>query len=585
MTDKSERPWPVLRSFQGVGLGALRFDLVAGLTLAAIAIPEQMATARLGHFPPHIGFFAFVAGSIAFAIFGSNRFLSAGADSTITPIFAGALGAVAAAGSQQYFELATILALLVSAFLIFAGVFRAGWIADLLSVPVMTGFLAGVSIHIAISQAPAVLGIPGGEGSVFDHLSAISRGIDKTNPYTLAIGLSCLLFIVIGEKISPRIPAALIALAAATFVVAHYELAGKGVALVGSFHVAPPRVALPTVSIDQLSHVLGLAAIISLVVMVQTAATSRSFPGRPGENPDVNRDFIGLGAGSLLSGLAGAFPVNASPPRTAIVAETSGRSQFAGLTACAVVVGVALYGADILAKVPTAALAGVLLFVAGRIFRTKEMREVFSATKAEFLLVLVTMLSVTILPVQTGVALAILLSLLHGVYTTTRARLVQFERIAGTTVWWPESPKFVGEMLNGVLVVGFQAPLSFLNAYTFDRDMQRALAHSDGGLRLVVLEASSIVEIDFTAARILRTAIERCRARGVDFAVVRLESLRAQAAFEQFGVMAALGPDRLFHSVDEATRALAAHAAVFPNPPSASSHLAGAVSGNGVGGA
>ncbi len=553
-------PWPIFRSLQGAG--GFHYDIVAGLTLAAIAIPEQMATARLGGFPPHIGFFAFIAGSIAFAVFGSNRFLSAGADSTITPIFAGALATLAAAGSPAYGQLAGLLALLVGVMLMLAGVFRAGWVADLLSIPVMTGFLAGISIHIAISQAPALLGLPPGEGEVFHRLAMLAADIGETHVPTLAIGASCLASIVLFEKISSRIPGALIALASATWVVARFDLEEKGVAVVGAFTVAPPHPAIPWASPDQLSHVLGLAVIVSVIIMVQTAATSRSFPGAPGETPDIARDFIGLGAGGALAGLFGAFPVNASPPRTAIVADTGGRSQIAGLVACGVVVAIALHGAKLLAQVPDAALAGVLLFVAGRIFRVTDMLDIFAKSRAEFALVVVTMLAVVILPVQTGVGLAIMLSLVHGVWTTTRTRLVEFERLPGTSVWWPESKIIAGERLSGVRVVAFQAPLSFLNAYQFQHDMREAIARADGDLKLVVLEAGSIVEIDFTAARILNGVIAQCREHGVDFAIARLESSRAEEALEKFGVLATLGQDRLFHSVDDATRQLAQNAAV-----------------------
>ena len=564
MNNNKEKQWPLFRSFQGVGLSdVLRFDLVAGLTLAAIAIPTQMATARLGGFAPDVGFFAFIAGTTAFAAFGSNRFLSAAADSTIMPIFAGSLALLAPVGLADYSELAATLALLVGLILLLAGVFRAGWVADLLSIPVVTGFLAGIAIHIAISQAPGLLGLPGGEGEVFHRLALIGHDIGKTNFLTLAIGASCLACIVIFEKISPRIPGALIALAGATFVVAHFDLEAKGVAVIGAFNFAPPHPAIPIPSLDDLAHVIGLAAIISVIIMVQTAATSRSFPGAPGEAPDVDRDFVGVGAGSVLAGLFGAFPVDASPPSTAIVAEVGARSQFAGLVACAIVAAVAVYGGELLAHVPETALAGVLMYVAGRIFRVPDMLDIGGKSKAEFALVVVTMLGVMILPVQIGVALAIMLSLIHGVWMMTRTRLIEFDRLPGTSVWWPLEADFNGERLFGVLVVAFQAPLSFLNAYQFQHDMREAIARADGGLRLVVLEASSIVEIDFTAARILNDVIAQCRARGVDFALVRLESVRAQAALENFGVMATLGQDRLFHSVDEATRKLAVDAAVM----------------------
>jgi len=214
--------------------------------------------------------------------------------------------------------------------------------------------------------------------------------------------------------------------------------------------------------------------------------------------------------------------------------------------------------------VPEAALAGVLFFVAGRLVRLREIRTIAAKTRAEFLLVAATALLVTILPVQTGVALAILLSLAHGVFTTTRTRLIEYERLPGGSIWWPQNWSVAGEKLEGVIVVAFQAPLSFLNAYGFRSGLEEAIARDQAPVRLVILEASSNVEIDYTAARILDETIRRCRRRGVDFAIARLESVRAQAALERFGVLAALGQGRLFHSVDEATRTLAPDAAVRP---------------------
>ena len=165
------RPWPLFRSFSGATSASLARDVIAGLTLAAIAVPEQMATARLGGFAPQLGFIAFMAAGVGFAVFGSSRQLSAGADSTITPIFAGSLALMAVAGSPQYLALAAVLAVLVGVLLVVAGIFKLGWIADLLSVPVITGFLAGIALHIVISQAPAVLGVNEGAGDVYRQVA------------------------------------------------------------------------------------------------------------------------------------------------------------------------------------------------------------------------------------------------------------------------------------------------------------------------------------------------------------------------------------------------------------------------------
>jgi MFS superfamily sulfate permease-like transporter len=316
-----------------------------------------------------------------------------------------------------------------------------------------------------------------------------------------------------------------------------------------------PRFALVTVDHDQIYALIPLAILISLVIMMQTAATTRSFPS-PGETPDVDRDFIGAGAGSVLAGLFGAFPVNASPPRTAITAEVGGRSQAAGLIAIAIILALASFGTGLLFHVPDAALGGMLLFVAQRIFRLQTFVEIYRRAPGEFALILATMTAIVLLPIQTGVVIGIFLSLLHGVFITTRAVPIEFERVPGTTIWWPPQGSERGEREDGVLVMAFQAPLSFLNAHDFRRGILDAMARQGRAVRLVVLEAGSIVAIDFTAADELAEVIRKCRAGGADFAVARLESVRAQEAFRSFGLVELLGADHIFHSVEEAIRAL-----------------------------
>jgi SulP family sulfate permease len=556
------KTWPVFRSLRGYRLQFLSRDLFAGLTLAAIAIPEQMATARLGGFTPQIGFFAFLAGSLAFAAFGSNRFLSCGADSTITPIFAGGLAALAVAGSPDYPTLAAALALMVGLMLFAAGTFRLGWIADLLSIPVTTGFLAGISVHILISQMPAILGLPAPEGPMLQRVASLAAQLNHTNLFTLVIGLGVLAIITVSEQINARIPGALIGLALASAAVVLLGLESRGVSVLGAVSAKMPALAIPVVSGGNLASLVSLGLIISIVIMVQTAATTRSFPSDPNEAPDVNRDFVGVGVGSVLSGLLGAFPVNASPPRTAVVSETGGRSQVAGLAAVAIVIGLLAFGASLLQQIPNAALGGVLLFVALRIIRVRQVVAIYRQSREEFLLILVTAAAIIVLPIEQGVGIGIALSLLHGIWSTTRARALIFERVPGTSIWWPSSSNLPGEREPGIVVAGFQAPLSFLNAYHFRRDILEALKSSPQKPRLLVLEATGIVEIDFTAAQVLSDLIRRCHADGVDFAIARLESIRAQQAVARFGINALLGPDRQFRSVEEAVRARGKKASV-----------------------
>jgi MFS superfamily sulfate permease-like transporter len=566
MRQQQARVWPVFQTLQGAG-ATWPGDVLAGLTLAAIAAPSQMATARLGGFAPDLGFITFIAGSVGFALLGANRFLSSGADSTITPIFAASLALLAAAGTPHYLTLSALLAVLVGVLMLGAGFLRAGWVANLLSIPVLTGFLAGIAIHIVLSQTPSFLGLPGGAGGVIARVWQVMDRVGAINPVALTIGAASLATIVLVARLNPHIPGALIALLGATGASISLGLEANGLPVIGPFEVALPHVSLPLVDVEDFFKVLGLAAIVALVVMVQSAATSRSFPGLPGEAPNIDRDFLGLGAGSLLAGLFGAFPADASPPNTAIVKRNGGRTQIAGLTAAAAMVLVAAFGETLLMHTPEAALAAILFYIGGQIFRVGDMRDIAARSRSEFALVLVTILAVVFLPVQTGVALAIMLSLLHGLWTTTQTDLQMFERLPGETVWWTQHPSKARERLEGVMVVGFQAPLSFLNADRFQRDMLAAA--ETPGLKLIVLEASGVADIDYTAARSLAAVIGACRDKGVDFAIARLESVRARAALETYGLFAALarpgpiGKTRLFHSVDEATRALAPQARVI----------------------
>ena len=460
---------------------------------------------------------------------------------------------MATSGSADYAASAAALALGVGLILVLVGVFRLGFIADLLSIPVTTGFLAGIAVHIVASQAPALLGVAPPPGSLIEKLAALGGGLGATNPWTLGIGLGVLAVTWGGEELNPRIPGALIALALATGSTAALHLDGRGVATLGAIAGVAPSLSIPHLSIPAFREIAPLALIVSVIVMVQTSATTRSFISDPACGPDVNRDFIGVGAANLLSGLIGAFPVDASPPSTAVAAETGGASQLGALVCAALALALSLFGGDLLAHVPHAALAGVLLFVALRIVRAGVMVDVWRRSAPEFALVVATTLAIVVLPIEQGVGIGITLSILHGVWTTTRAKTVEYERIPGSTIWWPRGALERGETVPGVRVIGLQAPLSFLNAYHFQQAIEALL---EPGMKLVVIEANAIVEIDYTGGKVLGDVIGRLRGEGVDIALARLESVRAEESLARQGLEALIGKDHLFHSVEEAVTAL-----------------------------
>jgi sulfate permease, SulP family len=540
-----------LRDFQPKWLAG---DATAAVILAAIAIPEQLATAGLAGMAPIAGLLAFAAGTAAFAAFGMNRYMSVGADSSIAPIFASSLALITAANSGRYATLAAVLAVLIGAALLIAGLLRAGWIADLLSVPVMTGVLAGISAHVIIGQLPALLGIDAPHGSLIGRLVEIVRQLPQAHLFPLAIGVAVVAIAGIAERCSARIPGALIGLVLAGTIVWLFGLDRRGVAMMASLPVTPPPRTLAVPSWGEFTQLLPLALTVALVCMMQTAVVARSFPSDADGRDELSRDFIAVGAGNILAAVLGAFAVNSSPPRTAAVAQSGGRSQLAGLLALAIVAAAVLLAAKAFALVPEAALSGVLIFVGLRIFRIKIMAHIYRRGGWEILLVAASAVFVVVFSIQTGVTMSIVLALLHGFYSVARPKTAILARIPGTTIWWPQVPGGSGEREPGVLVFAPAAPISFTNATYVRRRLMEAIDALPEPCRLVVIEANGIIDIDYTGAQVLLQLIDDLRKRKIDVALARLESQQAQKSAARTGLIAALGADHVFRSVEDAVR-------------------------------
>ena len=523
--------------------------------LAAIAIPGQLATARLAGMPPETGLYAFAAGSLAFAAFGVNRFISVAADSTIAPIFAGGIASFAATGTAHYAELVTLVALMVGVILLAIGLLRAGWLATLLSIPVTTGFLAGISIHIIVGELPTLLGISEERGHLLLRLFHIVGRFDETNPYTLALGVGVLAVTLGMARISSKVPGALIGVIGAGVAVALFHLQTRGVSLLNPLSTELPHVALPSLPRTcELGHLLPLALIVAMVCIMQTSAVASTFPSEKDGPDDVSRDFAGVGAGSIVAGLIGSFPVDASPPSTAIVVQSGGRSQIASITAVALMIGLFLLAAGLIAYVPHAALSGILVYIAFKIFRLNEMIRIYRRSGQEILLVAASGALVVTLPIETGMLLAIVLSFVHSLYTVARPYCAELARVPGSTVWWPPGQDEKREHVRGILVFAAAAPLTFTNAQYISDRIMAALATAPAPVKLLVIEASGMIDIDYTGSQILQQTIAALRSRSIEVAIARLADTRAQAQASRTGLIAALGPERVFKSVEEAVR-------------------------------
>lgn len=526
--------------------------------LAAIAIPEQLATAKLAGFPPAAGLVAFVCAGIVFAILGRNRFLSVGADSTIAPIFAGGIAAMAAGSAGDYAAIAGLVAIVSGALLIAAGLSRSGWIANLLSQPVTIGFLAGIAVHIVVGQLPSLLGIPGAKGRLLDQSIAIVHGLPHANGASIAVGLAVLAVTLATARINDRIPGALLAIVGSGCAYALLGLHARGVAAVGALDAHFPALRVPWApDLAHLANVVPLSIVVAAVCVMQTSAVVRAFPSQEGVAEDVSNDFTAVGAGSVLAALFGAFAVDASPPRTAVVSESGGHTQAATLLAVAAIAILAAFFSGFAADLPEAALAGVLIFIALRIFRIREMTRVARFSQREFMLLVASALLVVALPIEDGMLLAIILSLAHGIFLVMRPACTKLVHEPGSTVWWPPTAATRGSEIPGVLVFAPAAPLNFTNASYVRARLLAAIAAEATPPKLVVIEASGVTDIDYTGSQSAQRSIAELRERGIDVAFARLISEHAQERARQSGLIDALHEDHVFQTVQAAVDALA----------------------------
>ncbi|MBI1415914.1 MAG: STAS domain-containing protein [Limimaricola sp.] len=544
--------FPTLRSYRATWLPG---DAAAALTLAAIAIPEQLATARLIGLPPVTGLLAFAAGTLAFAVFGRARALSVGADSTIAPVIGGTLAVLALAGGGQVAGLAVVLALMVGLLLLGAWVMRLGWAADLMSQPVTTGFLIGIAVHIVIGQLPVLLGLPTPPGTGAARLWDVMATLQGTHALPLAVGGGMLAIALAAEWLNPRLPGPLLGLAASLGLVLALGRGTGGLEVLGdvTLQLQVPHLTLP--GWPTIAALLPLALVVAVLVMIQTAAVLQALDdGALPESEDaIGRTFAALGAANIAAAALGAFPVNASPPRSAIVANSGGRSQLAGVLAVAVCAVVVLAGGGLLALVPQAALAGTLIFIATRIVRARLALRIARQSPQEALLLVASAALVVFLPIGVGVGLAIVLSLVHSLYTIARPQCRELLRLPGTTIWWADTPERPGQREDGVLVMALGAPVNFINTRGMLAQIDTALATRPA--RLLVIEAAAVASIDFTGADLLRDRVAGWRAGGFAVALARLESQTATGAARRTGLIAAFGPGAVHHSVEDAVRA------------------------------
>ncbi|WP_426320798.1 SulP family inorganic anion transporter [Microbacterium sp. E-13] len=480
-------------------------DLIAGVTLAAIAIPEVMGYTSIAQTPVITGLYTIIFPTLLFALLGSSRLLVVGADSATAAILAAGLAGIGIAGlspnTAEWVAWTSLVALVCGGLLVLARLLRLGFLGDFLSATVLIGFLTGVGIQVLTGQIPDMLGIPKGKGNWFEQQWYTITHVLEANIWTVLFAAGTLAIIAGCKLISRKIPGAVIAVVL-SIIVSNVVAAPTrlGVAVIGPVQGGLPPVGLPAgISLGDIPAVIGVALSCFFLIIAQSAATSRSFAMKHGQHVDINRDIVGLAGANFAAGLTGTFVVNGSPTKTEILDEQRGRSQMANITMSVVVLIVVLFLTPYLTNMPVAVLGAIVFLIGLGLVDFKGLARIRAARVSEFLIACATAIVVFGWGVEQGIILAIVLSILELVRRAYSPRdfLVGVDK-AGSPTYIPAAPGT--ESLPGLIVFRFDARLFYANASLFVGDIQKLIAEAPSPVRWLVLDCSSIGDIDYSAS-------------------------------------------------------------------------------------
>ncbi len=512
-------------------------QVLAGVTLAALAIPEVLGYARIAGMPIETGIVTLIVPAVVFVAFASSRHLVVGADSATAAVLAAGLAGVVVPGTEEYVHLAGMVALITGGLLLVARLLRLGFVADFLSRTLLVGFLTGVGVRVAFGQLPEVLGVDAhSDGPIATVLSVI-RNIGTLTPVDVALSAATILVVTVGARFAPKVPWALIVVVCtiglATWV-------GPAIATVDDVPTGLPLPLWPGVPADQLRTAVEVALTMTVIVLAQSAATSRAYADRHRERVDIDDDIVGLGAANLVAGLSGTFTVNGSPTRTEIVDSAGGRNQLAQLTAAGLGLLVLLVAAPALTNIPTAVLASIVLVIASHLVDVPAILEVFRRRRVEGVVVIATALTVIVLGVGPGIvfamALSVVVHLRHSYHPNSRLVARDGER------WRLSRLDGAREAEPGLAIYFVPANLYYANAIGMADEVMDLARAADPPLRWLCLFAISIDDVDLTAADVLERLQSELAELGVTLVLCGLEP-HVRHEFERDGLIERIGPE------------------------------------------
>jgi high affinity sulfate transporter 1 len=548
---------PGIRAFSGYRRPWLGKDLVAGVVLSTLLVPQGMAYAELAGLPPITGLYTTIMCLLGYAVVGPSRILVLGPDSSLGPMIAATIMPLVTAGGDpdRAVALASMLALMTAVVMIAAGVAGLGFVADLLSKPTMIGYMNGLALTILVGQLPKLFGFPvDGDGLIGEFVGFL-QGLAQGDvvPAAAAVGLGGIVVILVLQRWWPKVPGVLVMVVSAIAVSAVFRLDEHGVSLIGVLPKGFPPLTVPSVEWSDVGPLVAGALAIALVSLADTISTASSFAGRTGQEVHGNQEMIGIGAANLAAGLFQGFPVSTSASRTAVAQRAGARSQLTGVTGAALIIVMIVFLPGLFRDLPQAALAAVVITAALSLADLPATARLWRQRKVEFSLSIVAFLGVALLGVLPGIAIAVGLSILNVFRRAWRPYETTLGLVDGLAGYHDVRSYPGARRLPGLVIYRFDAPLFFANAKTF-RDEIMALARRDPATRWIVVAAEPITDVDTTAADVLFDLDHLLDEHGHTLVFAELKD-PVRRKIERYGLTREIEPRHFFPTVEAAVQA------------------------------
>ena len=554
----------VLRTYQPRWLAK---DVVAGLVLSALLVPQGMAYAELAGLPAVTGLYTSILCLVGYAIFGPSKILVLGPDSSLGPMIAATILPLLGAGGDPALAvaLASLLALFTGAIMVLAGVGKLGFIADLLSKPTMLGYMNGLALTILVGQLSKLFGFSVEADTFLGELTGFVSGMAQGESVraAAAIGIGALMLILVFQRFAPKLPAVLIAVVAAIIAATVFSLQAKGVVLVGVLPQGLPSFTIPKVGWSYVAPLVGGALGISLVALADTISTSSAFADRRGEEVDGNREMVGLGAANLAAGLFQGFPVSTSGSRTAVAEQSGSNTQVTGLVGAMVITVMLMLVPGLLQELPQPTLAAVVIAASLSLADIPATRRLWSQSRTEFILSIGAFAGVVLLGVLLGIAVAIALSVANVFRRAWWPYQATLGRRPGVKGYHDIARHPDAEQLPGCTIFRFDAPLIFANSRTF-RDQIRGIAVASPSPGWIIVAAEPLTDVDITACDMLEDLVQALDRQGVTLVFAEMKGPVKEKA-RQFGLGTTIPDDRFFPTLGTAVAAWKAQAGIPPD--------------------